>query len=43
MRFLLQAENRKRRSGGRDYLAVGKTEKEVELLGDMRPDFLYTL
>ena len=43
MRILLQAENRRRRSGGRDYLAAGKTEKEVELLGDTRPDFLYTL
>ena len=43
MRTLLQAENRKRRSGGRDYLAAGKTEKEVETLGDTRPDFLYTL
>ena len=41
--FLLQKENAKRRAGGRDYWAEGKTEKEVEKLGDTRPDFLYTL
>ena len=43
MRVLLQSENTKRKSGGRDYLAAGKTEKEAETLGDRRPDFLYTL
>ena len=43
MRVLLQSENTKRKSGARDYLVAGKTEKETELLGDNRPDFLYTL
>lgn len=33
MRFLLAAENKKRLSGGRDYWAEGKNEKEVEKLG----------
>ncbi len=40
---LLKKENAKRRAGGRDYWAEGKTEKEVEALGDTRPDFMYTL
>ncbi|CAF9908538.1 MAG: hypothetical protein ALECFALPRED_004668 [Alectoria fallacina] len=40
---LLKKENAKRRAGGRDYWAEGKTEKEVEALGDTRPDFIYTL
>ena len=43
MRLLLAAENKKRLSGGRDYWAEGKNEKEVEKLGDTRPDFIYTL
>ena len=43
MRVLLQSENTKRKSGARDYLVAGKTEKETETLGDRRPDFLYTL
>ncbi|MCJ1340943.1 hypothetical protein MMC09_006239 [Bachmanniomyces sp. S44760] len=40
---LLRAENRKRRDGKRDYLVEGKSIKEREMLGDKRPDFLYTL
>ena len=40
---LLKKENKKRKAGGRDYWAEGKTEKEVEALGDMRPGFIYTL
>lgn len=43
MYFLLKNENQKRRAGGRDYWAEGKTEQEVEKLGDTRPDFIYTL
>ena len=43
MRILLQSENSKRKNGRRDHWAAGKTEKEVEMLGDTRPDFLYTL
>jgi hypothetical protein len=42
-RFLLARENKKRLSGGRDYWADGKSEDEVERLGDKRPDFIYTL
>ena len=40
--FLLSAENKKRRDGKRDEWVVGKSESEVELLGDRRPDFIYT-
>lgn len=40
---LLRGENRKRRAGGRDYWAEGKSEKEIEAMGDTRPDFFYTL
>ena len=43
MEMLLKKENAKRRSGGRDYLGEGKTEKEIEALGDVRPGFMYTL
>ncbi|KAL1631980.1 hypothetical protein SLS56_004185 [Neofusicoccum ribis] len=39
----LRLENRKRRRGDRDAWVEGKSEKEVELLGDKRPDFLYVL
>lgn len=40
MTLLLRKENTKRRSGGRDYLADGKDEKEVEALGDVRYYYL---
>ncbi|KAI4141577.1 MAG: hypothetical protein L6R39_005277 [Caloplaca ligustica] len=40
---LLRRENAKRRAGNRDYLAAGKSEKEIETMGDMRPNFIYTL
>ena len=40
--FMLIAENNKRKRGDRDEWIVGKSESEVELLGDKRPDFLYT-
>lgn len=39
----LRRENAKRRAGGRDHWADGKTEEEVQARGDMRPDFFYTL
>ncbi|KAF2964218.1 hypothetical protein GQX73_g9346 [Xylaria multiplex] len=42
MTILLRIENKKRREGKRDYLAEGKSEAELELLGDRRPDFFYT-
>jgi sugar phosphate permease len=42
-RFLLAWENKKRVRGDRDHWAEGKSEHEVEMLGDKRPDFIYTL
>ena len=41
--ILMRNENAKRRAGKRDMWVAGKTEKEVEILGDKRPDFLYVL
>ncbi|KAI1756528.1 major facilitator superfamily domain-containing protein [Xylaria castorea] len=41
MTILLRIENKKRREGKRDYLAEGKTEAELDRLGDGRPDFFY--
>ena len=41
--FLLNRENKKRRAGERDHWIQGKTDKEIENLGDLRPDFIYTL
>ncbi|KAJ9164838.1 MFS general substrate transporter [Coniochaeta hoffmannii] len=43
MTTLLRMENAKRRRGERDHWAAGKTDKEIEALGDKRPDFMYTL
>jgi len=42
-RFLLARENGKKRRGERDARVVGKNEDEVRMLGDRRPDFIYTL
>ncbi|KAI1178715.1 MFS general substrate transporter [Nemania sp. FL0916] len=42
MTTLLRIENKKRREGKRDYLAEGKSELELDRMGDGRPDFLYT-
>ncbi len=42
MTTLLRIENAKRRRGDRDVWIEGLTEKEIEALGDMRPDFIYT-
>ncbi|KAK8049652.1 hypothetical protein PG994_011382 [Apiospora phragmitis] len=41
--WILIPWNRKRREGKRDYLVEGKTEQEIDALGDHRPDFMYTL
>ncbi|TVY21198.1 putative transporter [Lachnellula arida] len=41
MHFLLERENAARRAGKRDHWVQGKTEREIEALGDNRPDFLY--
>jgi sugar phosphate permease len=43
MATLLSRENEKRKSGKRDHWIEGKTEKEIDALGDKRPDFLYTI
>lgn len=43
MTTLLRIENKKRREGKRDYLIEGKTPKEIEALGDGKPDFFYTV
>lgn len=39
----LRAENRKRRQGKLDYIVEGKSQEEIDKLGDKRPDFMYTL
>ncbi|TVY17169.1 putative transporter [Lachnellula arida] len=41
--LLLVRENKKRREGKRDHWVEGLSAKESETLGDMRPDFIYTL
>jgi nitrate/nitrite transporter NarK len=41
--FMLIGENKKRTSGKRDHWIEGKSESEIDLLGDKRPDFLYTV
>jgi MFS family permease len=43
LELLLIRENKLRREGKRDHWVEGMTEHEKELLGDMRPDFIYTL
>ncbi|KAJ3577114.1 hypothetical protein NPX13_g3453 [Xylaria arbuscula] len=40
---VLAIENKKRLEGKRDYLAEGKSEAELDMMGDGRPNFLYTL
>ncbi|KAI4115913.1 MAG: hypothetical protein LQ345_003570 [Seirophora villosa] len=40
---LLRRENARRRAGKLDHMVAGKSEKEIEAMGDVRPDFLYTL
>ncbi|KAF2109941.1 major facilitator superfamily domain-containing protein [Lophiotrema nucula] len=40
---LLRRENALRKSGKRDYLLENKTSEEIRMLGDVRPDFIYTL
>jgi hypothetical protein len=39
---MLKRENKLRKAGMRDDLLQGKTESEIEVLGDKRPDFIYT-
>ncbi|KAF5862165.1 hypothetical protein ETB97_012062 [Aspergillus alliaceus] len=40
---LLRRENAKRRRGDRDCWVQGLDPRQIDLLGDKRPDFLYTL
>jgi hypothetical protein len=41
--LLLRRENGKRRRGERDQWVEGLDHSQIELLGDKRPDFMYTL
>jgi len=41
--IMLRRENAARRAGKRDHWVTDMNEKERETLGDMRPDFMYTL
>ena len=43
MSLLLRRENAKRKRGERDHWVTGLSEKEIEKLGDQRPDFVYTV
>lgn len=43
LELLLVRENKARRSGKRNHWSEGLSEKEVEALGDTRPDFIYIL
>jgi hypothetical protein len=40
--LLLRAENRKRLAGKRDHWVEGKTTEQIDMMGDKRPDFIYT-
>lgn len=42
MTTLLHMENKRRRAGERDHWVEGLSTEEVEMLGDNRPDFIYT-
>lgn len=42
MTTMLRVENKRRADGKRDGWAMGKSEGEVERMGDERPDFFYT-
>jgi len=39
----LRIENKKRLSGKRDHWVEGKSPEQIEMLGDERPDFIYTV
>jgi hypothetical protein len=43
LELLLIRENKLRREGKRDHWVEGLSAKEREILGDRRPDFIYTL
>ncbi|KAL4884448.1 major facilitator superfamily domain-containing protein [Aspergillus karnatakaensis] len=41
--LLLRRENARRRRGDRDVWVQGRSQNEIQMLGDKRPDFIYTL
>ncbi|KAI9674400.1 MAG: hypothetical protein M1817_001738 [Caeruleum heppii] len=41
--ILLKRENKKRLAGKQDHWIEGKNEQEIEAMGDVRPDFIYTI
>lgn len=43
MTLLLRLENARRLRGDRNHWVEGKTQTEIEALGDKRPDFIYTV
>jgi hypothetical protein len=43
MHVMLRRENALRRAGKRDHWLEGKTAEEIRMMGDVRPDFIYTL
>lgn len=43
LEWLLIRENKLRKEGKRDHWVQGLSKEEIEMLGDWRPDFIYTL
>jgi len=43
MHLMLRRENRLRKSGARDHWLEGKDAEQIRMMGDVRPDFIYTL
>ena len=43
MHFSLKRENALRLAGKRDHWIEGKNAEEIRMMGDVRPDFIYTL
>ncbi|KAF2744385.1 MFS general substrate transporter [Sporormia fimetaria CBS 119925] len=41
--LMLRRENRLRRAGKRDHWLEGKSAEDIRMMGDVRPDFYYTL
>ncbi|KAL8877263.1 MAG: hypothetical protein Q9198_004686 [Flavoplaca austrocitrina] len=39
----LRIENKRKRAGKYDHLVEGKSQEEIDAIGDKRPDFMYTL
>lgn len=43
MHVMLRRENALRKAGKRDHWLEGKSEEDIRMMGDVRPDFIYTL